>query len=182
MALFAERGIAVAEFDSLLDTQFAASEETHREGVRFLRVDADLSVLEKESEQDENKALSALFLKVSKNEKLTVKQEVFEGSEIPAILKVTEESRRMEDMMKMYRMANEDGDAPAFPLDMTLVLNTDAPLIKKLLSMQASGSEKCELLATEIYRLSLLSHRKLTKDEMQAFLTDSYKLLLEVSE
>ncbi len=182
IALFAERGIAVAEFDSLLDTQFAASEEAHREGVRFLRVDADLSVLEKEGEQEESKALCDLFVRVSQNEKLTVKQESFEGSEIPAILKVSEESRRMEDMMKMYRMAGEGDDAPAFPLDMTLVVNTDAPLIKKLLSMLTQESEKCELLATEIYRLSLLSHRKLTKDEMQAFLTDSYKLLLDVSE
>lgn len=182
IALFAAKGIAVAEFDSLLDTQFAASEEAHREGVRFLRVDADLSVLEGAGEQKENEALSALFLKVSQNEKLTVKQEALAGSEIPAILKVSEESRRMEDMMKMYRLAGESDDAPAFPLDMTLVVNTDAPLIKKLLCMLTKESEKCELLATEIYRLSLLSHRKLTRDEMQAFLADSYKLLLDVSE
>lgn len=182
IAMFAAKGIAVAEFDSVLDTQFAASEESHREGVRFLRVDADLSLLEKEEKETEDEALSALFVKVSQNEKLAVHQNAFEGSEFPAALKVSEESRRMEDMMKMYRMAGEGSEAPPFPLDMTLVVNTASPLIQKLSAMQKAGSEKCELLAAEIYRLALLSHRKLTEKEMAEFLSSTYRLLLDVSQ
>ncbi len=182
VSLFEAKGIAVAEFDSLLDTQFAASEETHRAGVKFLRVDADLSAIGAGSEATENKALADLFVKVSGDEKLTVTEERFAGSDVPAVLKVSEESRRMEDMMKMYRMANEGGEAFSFPLEQSLILNTDAALIKKLDKMLQSGSEKAKMLAAYIYRLAVLSHRKLSADEMEAFLNDSYKLLLDLAE
>ncbi len=181
IALFEAKGIAVAELDSMLDTQFAAFEEANRQGVKFLRVDADLSAIG-EGKDVENKALCDLFLKVSGNEKLTVTEQCLAGSSVPAVLRVSEESRRMEDMMRMYRMAN-DGDADfAFPLELTLLLNTDSPLIKKLSKMLEDGSTKAEALAAHIYRLALLSHRKLNADEMQAFLEDSYQLLLDLSE
>ena len=88
----------------------------------------------------------------------------------------------MEDMMKMYRMAQSDDEDFAFPLDMALVLNTEAPLIKKLIRMQESSSEKATALATQIYRLALLSHRRLSADELKTFLEDSYGLLLDLGE
>ncbi|MBR3862033.1 MAG: molecular chaperone HtpG [Clostridia bacterium] len=182
IALFEKKGIAVVEFDSLLDTQFATSEEAHRAGVKFLRVDADLTALKNEGEATESKALTDLFVKVSGNEKLTVKQEALGEGDVPAMLSVSEESRRMEDMMKMYRMANDDGGAFSFPLDTTLILNTNAPLIQKIDSMLEATPDKAEALAAHVYRLALLSHRKLSAEEMQAFLCDSYKLLLELAE
>ena len=79
-------------------------------------------------------------------------------------------------------MANDSDADFAFPLELTLLLNTDAPLIKKLSKMLEDGSTKAEALATHVYRLALLSHRKLSADEMQAFLEDSYQLLLDLSE
>ena len=88
----------------------------------------------------------------------------------------------MEDMMKMYRMANDDGGAFTFPLDTTLILNTSAPLIQKIDKLLANAQDKAEALATHTYRLALLSHRKLSAEEMQSFLCDSYKLLLEFAE
>ena len=182
IALFEAKGIAVVEFDSLLDTQFAASEEAHRTGVKFLRVDADLTALKNEGEATESKALADLFVNVSGNEKLTVRQEALGEGDVPAVLSVSEESRRMEDMMKMYRMANDDGGAFSFPLDTTLILNTNAPLIQKIDKLLATAQDKAEALATHTYRLALLSHRKLSAEEMQAFLCDSYKLLLELAE
>lgn len=182
VALFEKKGIAVAELDSILDTQFAASEEGHRQGVKFLRVDADLGALEASKDDTENQALRNLFCTVSGNDKLTVKQSTLENSNVPAILSVSEESRRMEDMMKMYRMAQSDDADFAFPLDMALVLNTEAPLIKKLIRMQESSSEKATALATQIYRLALLSHRRLSADELKTFLEDSYGLLLDLGE
>lgn len=87
----------------------------------------------------------------------------------------------MEDMMKMYRMANDDGGDFSFPLDTTLILNTNAPLVQRLEKLQESDSTKASELAAHIYYLALLSHRKLTADEMQRFLGDSYKLLLDLS-
>ena len=82
----------------------------------------------------------------------------------------------------MYRMANDDGGAFSFPLDTTLILNTNAPLIQKIEKLMENAPDKAQALATHLYRLALLSHRKLSAEEMQAFLCDSYKLLLELAE
>lgn len=180
IALYRAEGIDVAHFDSLVDTQFAACVESHREGVKFIRVDADLSSLSKGENAEENETLRTLFRKVSGNEKLKVKFEALKDAAIPAVLNVSEESRRMEDMMKMYRMSGGADFGESFPLDMTLVLNTASPLISKLAAMDGSDAEGAENYASYIYRLSLLSLRKFTSEEMEKFLKDSYKMLDEL--
>lgn len=180
IALYRAEGIDVAHFDSLVDTQFAACVESHREGVKFIRVDADLSSLSKGENAEENETLRTLFRKVSGNEKLNVKFEALKDAAIPAVLNVSEESRRMEDMMKMYRMSGGADFGKNFPLDMTLVLNTASPLISKLAAMDGSDAEGAENYASYIYRLSLLSLRKFTSEEMEKFLKDSYKMLDEL--
>ncbi len=180
IALYRAEGIDVAHFDSLVDTQFAACVESHREGVKFIRVDADLSSLSKGENAEENETLRTLFRKVSGNEKLNVKFEALKNAAIPAVLNVSEESRRMEDMMKMYRMSGGADFGESFPLDMTLVLNTASPLISKLAAMDGSDADGAENYASYIYRLSLLSLRKFTSEEMEKFLKDSYKMLDEL--
>ena len=180
IALYRAEGIDVAHFDSLVDTQFAACVESHREGVKFIRVDADLTSLSKGENAEENEALRTLFRKVSGNEKLNVKFEALKDSAIPTVLNVSEESRRMEDMMKMYRMSGGADFGKNFPLDMTLVLNTASPLISKLAAMDGNDAAGAENYASYIYRLSLLSLRKFTAEEMERFLKDSYKMLDEL--
>lgn len=180
IALYRAEGIDVAHFDSLVDTQFAACVESHREGVKFIRVDADLSSLSKGENAEENETLRTLFRKVSGNEKLNVKFEALKNAAIPAVLNVSEESRRMEDMMKMYRMSGGADFGESFPLDMTLVLNTASPLISKLAAMDGNDAAGAENYASYIYRLSLLSLRKFTSEEMEKFLKDSYKMLDEL--
>ena len=181
VAMYTARGFEVAEFDGMLDTQYATTEEAAREGVRFLRVDADLESVSGDTEGAESTALIDLFKKVIANDKITVKSEALRSPDVPAILKVSEESRRMDDMMQMYRMANGAEDDMPSMLELTLLLNTDAPLIVKIADMAANGNEKAEELAAYIYRLALLSHRKLTPTEMQEFLTESYRLLDELA-
>ena len=176
IALYRAEGIDVAQFDSLVDTQFAACVESHREGVRFVRVDADLSSLSKGENAEENETMRELFRKVSGNDKLNVKFEALKDADVPAVLNVSEESRRMEDMMKMYRMSGGEADG-AFPLDMTLVLNTASPLFSKLAAMEGERTADAEEYASYIYRLSLLSLRKFTAEEMEKFLKDSYRIL-----
>lgn len=180
IALYRAEGIDVAHFDSLVDTQFATCVESHREGVKFIRVDADLTSLSKGENAEENEALRTLFRKVSGNEKLNVKFEALKDAAIPAVLNVSEESRRMEDMMKMYRMSGGADFGKNFPLDMTLVLNTASPLISKLAAMDGNDAAGAENYASYIYRLSLLSLRKFTAEEMERFLKDSYKMLDEL--
>ena len=177
VAMYREAGIAVAELDGVLDTQFIAAEESKREGVRFLRVDADLTHLASEGETTENKALTALFTEIAGEDKLTVKQERLTGSTVPCALSVSEESRRMEDMMRMYRLSSGEDGAFSFPLDMTLTVNTASPLIEKLTTLIDDDREKAISTATFIYRLALLQSRKLSESEMAALLTEGYKLL-----
>ena len=97
------------------------------------------------------------------------------------MLNVSEESRRMEDMMRMYRMTGGEGAMPSFPTDTTLIVNTASPLIAQIGDMLGADAAKAESLAAYLYRLSVLSQRRFSAEEMQTFLKDSYRLLSELS-
>ena len=182
VAMYRDQGIAVVHFDSMLDTQFAAMAESKLEGVKFVRVDADLAgVLKGEGESAENESLRDLFRKVSGNAELSVRFEALKDADVPAILNVSEQSRRMEDMMRMYRMA-EGGEDLAFPLDTVLILNTASPLLRKVDALQQERGERAEALAAYLYRLAVLSHRRFSAEEMQSFLKDSYRILTELAD
>ena len=79
-------------------------------------------------------------------------------------------------MMKLYAMA-ENEDAPSLPLDTTLIVNTESAVTKKLAELVKSNSENKDSFARYVYSLALMSYRRLSADEMSAFLSDSYKLL-----
>ena len=174
--MFEDQGIRVAVFPQLIDSQFATLLENYNEGVKFVRVDADLADAMKSGEEAvSNDDLAALFKKVSGNEELPVKFENLK-SDLPALLNVSEESRRMEEMMRMYQMAGDDNTFN-FPVEMALVVNTSSPLTQKLITLLGSDDEKAEMIARHIYKLSLLSQRKFTPVEMQEFLSDGFDIL-----
>jgi molecular chaperone HtpG len=182
ITMYEAQGIRVVEFDNMLDTQFAAMAESRISGVKFVRVDADVaSVLKGDGTATENEALRDLLRKVSGDEKLNVAFESLKDADIPMILNVSEESRRMEDMMRMYRMTGGEGAMPSFPTDTTLIVNTASPLIAQIGDMLGADAAKAESLAAYLYRLSVLSQRRFSAEEMQTFLKDSYRLLSELS-
>ena len=82
----------------------------------------------------------------------------------------------MEELMRFYSM----GDMGAFPTESTLVLNTASPLITKLCGMAESDSDKAREMASYVYKLSLLSQKKFSADEMQSFMKDSFELLMKL--
>ena len=175
ISMLTSQDIKVVVFDKIIDTQFINVIESDRSGVKFLRVDADVaSALKSEGDAQENKDLAELFKKVSKDDKLTVKFENLKNEKIPAIMTISEQSRRMEDMMKLYSMSGGHADN-LFPTENTLVLNSLNPIIKKLEG--DPSSEKTEMLAEQVYLLALLSQRQLSADEMKAFLDRSYDML-----
>ena len=183
IAMYEAQDIAVVHFDNMLDTQFAATVESQMQGVKFVRVDADVAgILKGEEQVSENTALAELFKKVSGNDKLTVKFEALKDADIPTILNVSEESRRMEDMMRMYRMTGGEGAMPDFPVDTTLIVNISSPLVEKVATMQSADSAKAEPFAAYLYRLAVLSHRRFNAEEMQAFLKESYRILAELAQ
>jgi len=167
--------------EHMIDTQFAAMLEDFSENVKYLRVDANVSAsLGKNEEVGANDKLCELFKKASKNENLTVKLDSLKSESIPALLNVSEESRRMEEMMRIYSMRNGVEDLGAFPVEMTLIVNVDSPLIKKLDTLCDTDATKAEKIASYICKLSMLSQKKLSGNEMNEFLAESFDILSEL--
>ncbi len=180
ISLFDAEGIRVAVLDKLIDTQFIQMYENYEQasGVKFLRIDADVAgALTKDGDVTESEVLTALYRKVSGQEGLAVKYQSLKDGALPAMLTVSEESRRMEEMMRLYAMQGGMGEMPAYPVDYTLTVNTTAPLTVRLLELCDTDPEKAETIAAQVWRLSLLSQRKLTAEELRVFLAGSFDVL-----
>jgi len=179
IALLRNEGIQIAIFDLVVDSQYLAALEHYRTDLKFVRVDSDVTDILKESFPEEKPEASDtiidLFRKISNNEKLSVTCEALKNEEIPAILSVSEESRRMEDMMRLYALGGNQVDS--FPLEYSLTLNASSPIFSKLKNMIEASDDKLDIFASYIYKLALLAQKKPTAEELNAFLGDSYKIL-----
>ncbi len=177
ISMFAAQGISVAVLEKTLDAQFMTALETYREGIKFKRIDSDVAdALKGEGEMTDQPALTELFRRVSGNEQMGVTYQPLKAEGVPAMLNVTEESSRMAEMMRMYAMST--GSAPMeYPLEYSLVINTASSLYQKLLTLAQTDASKAELLARQIYSLSLLAQRKLSAEELEQFLSGSFSLL-----
>ena len=180
VSLFEAQGLQVVVLDKLIDTQFVQMLEGYDNTVKYQRIDSNVAAALKNTDEAavENEKLTALFKEVSKNDRLEISFQSLKDASLPAMLTVSEESRRMEEMMKMYAMAGgDDADAPSFPLEYTLMLNSSAPLIGRLSELVEADEDKAKKMAAHIYRLSVLAQRKLTAEELKEFLADSFDLL-----
>ena len=179
ISMLRNEGIDVAVFDLVVDAQYLAALEHYRSDIKFIRVDAGITDIMKEEFPEEKPSLSdnviEMFKKVSSDETLTVTLESLKNENVPAILSVSEESRRMQDMMKLYALGGDN--MGAFPMEYTLTLNYSSPLCQKLLSMINDNNTQSELFASYIFKLALLSHRKLSATELNDFLAECYKIL-----
>jgi len=174
ISMFEAQSISVAVFDKQLDTQFLSMLESYNADVKYLRIDADIAGALRSNEASvEDDTLKALFVKVSGDDQLKVEFAALKDTSVPTLLTISEQSRRMDEMMKMYAMTGMN-IGTEFPQEATLTVNTASPLIQKLGLMEG---DKQEMTAAYLYRLSLLSQRKLSADELQKFLQDSYSVL-----
>ncbi len=170
LSMFDSEGIEVAILDKVIDTQFVSLLEEDKK-IKFCRIDAELAgALKGDGEVFESEALVELFKKVSGNEKLEVKFESLKDGSVPAIMNVSEQSRRFDDMMKMYSMA-EGRDAGMSMAEETLILNSGSSLIRKL------AENPSETAAKQLYTLTLISQRRLSADELKDFLKTGYTLI-----
>ena len=177
ISLFESQDIKVALFEKLIDTQFISMLESYEPTVKYVRVDADIAgALKGDGESKSNEKLTAIFKEVSEKDDLEVVYESLKDENIPAILNVSEQSRRMEEMMKLYSMSN-GGSTPSFPLEMKMIVNTSSSLINHLSSLCESDEEKAKKVAKQIFYLCLMSQRNLTAEEMKKFLDDSFGIL-----
>lgn len=164
--MYNDMGIKVALLDRGIDTQIMPLLEQDKD-IRFKRVDSELDEsLKGDGEVVEDEELTELFK--SFGEGVTVKYENLKDPGIPAVINISEETRRYADMMRMYSM---DGKMPPIPNESTLILNTSNSVIRKLMD------NKDETVAKHIYSLALISQRPLDDNEMNEFLKSSYDLL-----
>ena len=167
-----------------IDQPFVSQLESKNEGIKFMRIDADLTddFLGKTSkkareEMDAQAAeLDKIFKKALKKERITVKVEKLKNKKISSMITLSEETRRMQDMMKMYGM-------PAgIPKDEnegeTLVLNAGHPLVKYIL--ENSDNENTPMICEQLYDLGKLAHSPLSPEAMTRFIQRSNDIMENV--
>ena len=177
--LFREQGMNAVVLDHTIDNSFITQLEQRNQDYKFLRIDADLTenLVEEASEEDlkaAQDALSSLFKKACGKDNLTVKVEKFKNKDISSMLTVSEESRRMQEMMKMYNMYGMDPSM--FGGDETLVLNVDNDLVKYM--FEHADGENVEMFAQQLYDLACLANKPLAPEAMTAFVARSNKIMM----
>ena len=144
----------------------------------LLRIDADINDSVKEDDaaalEEETKTLSELFKKVLNKENLTVKVEKLKNENVSSMMTVSEESRRMQEMMKMYNMYGMDPSM--FGGQETLILNANNKLVQYVL--ENGDTENTNVICEQLYDLAVLSHRQLTPEEMTKFVTRSNDIMM----
>lgn len=168
-----------------IDQPFIQRLEMKNEGIKFLRIDAEvedvmrgrLSKKEKEEFEEKSKDLEKTMRKTLKRSKLSVKLDKLKNKKVASMLTMSEEKRRMDDMMKMYSMGEplpESKDADGE----TLILNANHPLVEKI--MADPDSTDAKLIEQQLYDLALLSNKQLNAEEMTKFIQRSNEILMKV--
>ncbi len=165
-----------------IDQPFVSQLESKNEGIKFMRIDADLtddftSKASKKEQEEIDKALETvekLYKKALKKDKVNVKLSKLKNKKIASVLTLSEESRRMQDMMKMYGMSGM-GMGDMGKEGETLVLNYGHPLVKAL--TENKNEKNSELICEQLYDLARLQHAPLEAEEMSRFIERSNELM-----
>ena len=160
-----------------IDSAFISHLEQKDQTIQFKRIDADLTEElrgEEAADEETSKTLTEVFRDALKNDKLEVKVENLKNEKVAAMMTLSEESRRMQDMMKMYNMYGMDPSM--FGGQETLVLNAKHPLVQFVADNK--DSDKTPVICEELYDLAMLSHKQLSPEEMTRFVQRSNEILL----
>ena len=184
--LFKEQGMDAVILDHNIDTSFISQLEQRNEHYKFMRIDADVteSLKEETSEEElkaETDALTETFKKALNNDKLTVKVEKLKNENLASIITLSEEGRRMQDMMKMYAMGGMGGmDPNMFAADQTLTLNANNALVKYI--FEHKDSENVPMFCEQLYDLAMISNQPLSVEAMGKFVERSNKIMMLLAE
>ena len=180
--LFRQEGIDAVLLPHNIDSPFISHMEQKHEGVKFLRIDTDLNAAFKEEvkEDDEefkksSEELTELFKKALSNDKLDIKVEKMKNEGVASMITVSEETRRMQDMMKMYNMGGMDPSMFGGTGE-TLVLNANHPLVKYVLNHKEN--QNTDKICEQLYDLASLSHGPLSPERMTKFVSRSNEIML----
>ena len=177
--LFKEQGIDAVILKHNIDSAFITHLERQDDTIKFERIDADVNADMKEEvyEEDlkeEKETLTDVFHKALNNDKLEVKVEKLKNASVSSMIVLSEETRRMQDMMKMYNMYGMDPNMFGGPA--TLVLNANNELVQYIFNHK--DSEHVPMMCEQLYDLAMLSHKPLAPEEMTKFITRSNKIMM----
>ena len=189
IAMFKNAGKDAVILPERIDQPFISELEAKNQGVHFRRIDADLSeefkaavsADEQKTLDEQQKDLETEIRAAAKMDKLTVKLQKLTQSSIAAMLSISEESRRMNDMMKMYAMSGMP--MSDMPVDETLILNTEHPLVQYLIEHRTdeAAKETVDMISEQLYDLAKLQQSPLSADEMAKFISRSNEILLKMA-
>ncbi len=180
--MFTEQGIDAVLLTHNIDQPFISQLEQTNDKIRFQRIDADLTDTFKEevsgdaaeSLKKQADELTELFRKVLGKEKLEVKVEKLKNEKVSSMVTLSEESRRMQDMMKMYNMYGMD--PTMFANEETLVLNANNTLVQYV--FEHKDGENVPMFCEQLYDLALISHKPLASEAMTKFIERSNEIMM----
>ncbi len=177
--MFKEAGMNAVILNHNIDTSFITQLEQRNQNYKFMRIDADVTDALKEdvSDEDLKEALTALtetFRKALDNEKLEVKVEKLKDTGVASVITLSEEGRRMQDMVRMYNMYGMDPSM--FGGNETLVLNVSNPLVTYIL--ENPEGEHVDTFCKQLYDLAMLSNQPLAPEAMTKFVARSNEIMM----
>ena len=164
--MFAQQGISVLDLPYAIDTHFMSFLEYKNTGIKFERIDSAADTVmsvQDEAEDSSKEEIVKLFKDILGDESLKIEATMLKNAELPAVLTLSEQSRRMQEMASMF--GNMQG-VPDFKNEYTLTVNTSSPVIRKLLV----NKENAELIVNYVYDLASIAHGPLSRERMTAFL------------
>lgn len=185
--MFKEGGLDAVILSHNIDSPYISQLEQKNEGIKFLRIDAEVTDTFKEEvseEQEEafkanTEKLEATFKKALNNDKLEIKVEKLKNENIASMITISEESRRMQDMMKSYNMYGMDPSMFGSTGE-TLVLNANNSLVTYVLNDEEG--ENTEKICQQLYDMALLSHGSLSPERMTQFIARSSEIMMMMVE
>lgn len=172
--MFNDEGMDAVVLDTKLDVPYVSFLEAYSGGVKFERIDSAVSeMLKSDTEATiDTEAIENLFKSSLGKDDVKIKVENLKSTDVSAMIELSEQARRMQEMSAMYGMDNR-----TFPSDETLVLNANNNVVKLLLDIKDSKKDESELLCKQIYDLAVMSHKPLSQEAMTEFITRSNKIM-----
>ena len=183
--MFKKEGLDAVILSHNIDSPFITQMEQKNEHIKFQRIDADLTDHFKEDVSEEEKeafkaktdSLVEIFRKALGNDKLEVKVEKMKDENVASMITLSEESRRMQEMMKMYGMSGMDPSM--FGTNATLILNANHPLVEYVVAHK--DGENTEMFCHQLYDLAMLAHKPLSPEEMTEFVKRSNEIMMKLA-
>ena len=183
--MFRKEGLDAVYMGHSIDSPFIGQLEQKHERLKFLRIDADVTDTFKEEVKEEDaetfkadaQKLTDTFKKALANDKLEIKVEKLKDGQLASMITVSEENRRMQDMMKMYNMYGMDPSMFG-SVGETLVLNANNKLVQYVLAHEEG--DLTEKICRQLYDMASLSHGSLTPERMTQFIARSNEIMMEM--